>query len=121
MAAFTVDEVVVITGASSGIGAGTAVKFVERGATRFCLTGRQLDALNETKAACIAASSGKLTDDKFNIVVGLYSWNARKRMLSNPILYKMEIVNRVSAFQNYQNFLTLLPKDQSQQVKIASL
>ena len=35
-------------------------------------------------------------------------------------LYKMELVNRVSTFQNSQNFLMSLPKDWSKQVKIAS-
>ena len=74
MATFTDNEVVLITGASSGIGAGTAVKFVERGVKRFCLTGRNEDALKETKKNCIEASGGTLTDNDFLIVVGWFSF-----------------------------------------------
>ena len=71
MAMFTNDEVVIITGASTGIGAGTAIKFVEKGVKRFCFSGRKQEDLNNTKRACIEASDGILTDKDFNIVVGL--------------------------------------------------
>ena len=36
------------------------------------------------------------------------------------VLYKMEIVNRVSDFRNYHVLLMSSPEDRSQQVKIAS-
>jgi NADP-dependent 3-hydroxy acid dehydrogenase YdfG len=46
------DKVVVITGASSGIGAAAAVHFMKHGA-KITITGRNEDNLLETKAKCI--------------------------------------------------------------------
>lgn len=45
------NKVVLVTGASSGIGAGIAVTFARHGA-RLALVGRNLDNLNETVAKC---------------------------------------------------------------------
>ncbi|XP_034257037.1 3-oxoacyl-[acyl-carrier-protein] reductase FabG-like [Thrips palmi] len=46
------DKVVLITGASSGIGAGTAVVFAKLG-SRLVLTGRNLDNLKKTQQECL--------------------------------------------------------------------
>jgi NAD(P)-dependent dehydrogenase (short-subunit alcohol dehydrogenase family) len=48
--------VVLITGASRGIGAGTALAFAKAGATGLIITARTIAALDETKKACLAAS-----------------------------------------------------------------
>ena len=70
MATFTNDEVVIITGASSGIGAGTAVKFAETGVKKFCLAA--LESSDTTMQACINASGGVLTENNFIIIVGWF-------------------------------------------------
>lgn len=46
------DKVILITGASSGIGAASAIYFSRQGAT-LSLTGRNLENLERTKAACL--------------------------------------------------------------------
>jgi short-subunit dehydrogenase len=53
-------RVIVITGASSGIGRGTAVGFAASGAT-VVLAARRLDVLEEVAAACVAAGGNALT------------------------------------------------------------
>ena len=75
MSPFCKNEVAVITGASSGIGAGAAVKLAERGVKRFCLTGRNLAALQETKMCCIAVAKGNIAEDDIIIVTGTFQMN----------------------------------------------
>ncbi len=50
------EQVVVIVGASSGIGHQTALRFAERGA-RLVLSGRDAEALAEVQAKCLAAGA----------------------------------------------------------------
>ena len=64
------NEVAIVTGASSGIGAEVASKLAELGIGKLCLTGRQLDSLNQTKQSCISKSNGKLTEDDITNVIG---------------------------------------------------
>ncbi|XP_075263707.1 meso-2,3-butanediol dehydrogenase-like [Convolutriloba macropyga] len=56
MKLFSDEKVVIITGASSGIGQDTAVKFVEKGITKLCLNGRNGEGLDKTKQDCVAAN-----------------------------------------------------------------
>ncbi|XP_075263706.1 meso-2,3-butanediol dehydrogenase-like [Convolutriloba macropyga] len=56
MKLFSDEKVVIITGASSGIGQDTAVKFVEKGITKLCLNGRNADGLEKTKQDCLAVN-----------------------------------------------------------------
>ena len=56
MKLFSDEKVVIITGASSGIGQETAVKFVEKGITKLCLNGRKADGLDKTKQDCLAVN-----------------------------------------------------------------
>jgi len=66
------DKTVIITGSSSGIGAGVAVEFAKRGAN-LILTGRNVDQLNNVKNQCIEAGlkenqvvvvAGEITEEK---------------------------------------------------------
>lgn len=50
------DKVVLITGASSGVGAGTAVAFAKEGAS-LAITARSLSNLEQTKKNCIAVAA----------------------------------------------------------------
>lgn len=52
-------KTVLITGASAGIGASTAVLFARAG-SNLVLTARRADKLEETKKACEAAGKGKV-------------------------------------------------------------
>ncbi|XP_075262556.1 3-oxoacyl-[acyl-carrier-protein] reductase FabG-like [Convolutriloba macropyga] len=56
MKLFSDEKVVIITGASSGIGQETAVKFVEKGITKLCLNGRNGEGLEKTKQDCLAVN-----------------------------------------------------------------
>ena len=56
MKLFSDEKVVIITGASSGIGQDTAVKFVEKGITKLSLSGRNAEALEKTKQDCLAVN-----------------------------------------------------------------
>jgi NAD(P)-dependent dehydrogenase (short-subunit alcohol dehydrogenase family) len=56
----SVDQVVVITGASSGIGRATALEFAKKGA-RVVLSGRDQDALKETEAECTSLGAQTLS------------------------------------------------------------
>ncbi|XP_075263236.1 putative oxidoreductase SERP2049 [Convolutriloba macropyga] len=56
MKLFSDEKVLIITGASSGIGQETAVKFVEKGITKLCLNGRNAEGLEKTKQDCLAVN-----------------------------------------------------------------
>ena len=60
---FSNEQVAIITGASSGIGAGTAIKLVQKGITKLCLSGRPLDDLQQTKKTCLKQSLQKISDE----------------------------------------------------------
>ena len=70
MTKFTDAEVAIVTGASSGIGAGTAIKLVQEGVTKLCLTGRNLEALKETKQKCLEESGNKIPENDIVLVGG---------------------------------------------------
>ena len=72
MSMFTGNEVAIVTGASSGIGAGTAVKLVQKGVSKLCLTGLILKDLEETEKKCIQESGNSLTEDDFLLVEGKF-------------------------------------------------
>ena len=59
---FCGESVAIVTGASSGIGAATAVKLAQWGVGRFCLTGRDVKELEKTKQKCLNISKMKDTD-----------------------------------------------------------
>jgi NAD(P)-dependent dehydrogenase (short-subunit alcohol dehydrogenase family) len=61
------NKVIIVTGSSTGIGAGTALKFVELGAAAVVLHGRNVDALKNMKEQCEKAGQGKV---KVHVVVG---------------------------------------------------
>ena len=56
IAAIGANKVVLVTGSSSGFGAATAVKFVEKGARKVVITARGLEGLEDTKQRCLEAS-----------------------------------------------------------------
>jgi NAD(P)-dependent dehydrogenase (short-subunit alcohol dehydrogenase family) len=60
-------KVVIVTGSSSGIGAGTAIKFAKLGAAGVVLHGRKEEALKNVKEQCEKAGNGKT---KVHVVVG---------------------------------------------------
>merc|ERR1712226_775526 len=70
MATFSTSQVAIITGASSGIGAGTAKRLAELGVGKFCLIGRNADALKETQKSCVEASKSDLKESDVLIVSG---------------------------------------------------
>ena len=78
MALFKGGEVAIITGASSGIGAGTAVKLAQKGISKLCLTGRSLDALQLTKSKCIEVSERKLSEDDVILIDGKLKCSLQK-------------------------------------------
>ena len=65
---FTGSEVVIVTGASSGIGAVTVVRLAQRGVRKFCLTGRNEQGLQKTKDTVIREAT---KDAVFVDVLGL--------------------------------------------------
>ena len=64
------DEVAVITGASSGIGRGAAVKLAQKGVVKFCLTGRNQSELEQTRKLRMEQSANSLTEESFVLVAG---------------------------------------------------
>ena len=59
-----------ISGASSGIGAETAIKFVEHGVSGLCITGRNEEALNNIKQRCVDGSNGRMKKENVIVVAG---------------------------------------------------
>ena len=74
MKLFSDEKVVIITGASSGIGQDTAVKFVEKGITKLCLNGRNADGLEKTKQDCLAVNK----DAEVLLVQGVQTFEVQK-------------------------------------------
>ena len=69
---FSADQVAVISGASSGLGRGTAVKLAQKGITKFCLTARNREGLEETRRICIEQAANKTCEQNFVIVAGKF-------------------------------------------------
>ena len=67
---FTNGEVAIITGASSGIGAGTAVKLAQLGVMGLCITARKEALLKEVQNKCVEQSGGRLNENNVIIVTG---------------------------------------------------
>ena len=84
MKLFSDEKVVIITGASSGIGQDTAVKFVEKGITKLCLNGRNTDGLEKTKQDCLAVNK----DAEVLLVKGLQSFRVPKNCFNGWRCYK---------------------------------
>ena len=72
---FGSDQVAVITGASSGIGRGAAVKLAQKGITKFCLTARNREGLEETKKLCMEHATKKTSEENFVLVAGYKTFN----------------------------------------------
>jgi NAD(P)-dependent dehydrogenase (short-subunit alcohol dehydrogenase family) len=72
-------KVVIVTGSSTGIGAGTAVKFAKEGAAAVVLHGRKEDALKTVKEQCEKAGPGV----KVHICVGdITDAKVREKMIN---------------------------------------
>ncbi|RCN42941.1 oxidoreductase, short chain dehydrogenase/reductase family protein [Ancylostoma caninum] len=75
-------KVVIVTGSSSGIGAGTAVLFAREGA-KVTITGRKQDGLEATKR-CILDAGGK--EDNINVVVAdVTDATGREKVVSSTV------------------------------------
>ena len=61
--------VAVVTGASSGIGEGTAIKLAQMGVGRLCITGRNTHALETTKQKCIKAAPSEQGMKESDVVI----------------------------------------------------
>ena len=70
MPLFSNDEVAIITGASSGIGASIAVVLALKGVTKLCITGRNVEGLKETKRKCIEECGSKIKENDILLVDG---------------------------------------------------
>jgi len=76
-------KVVLVTGSSTGIGAGTAIKFASEGAAGVVLHGRKEDALKSVKEQCEKAGKGTV---KVHIVVGdITKQDVREKMVNETI------------------------------------
>lgn len=64
-----INKVALITGASSGIGLGTARELASR-SCKLAITGRNQSNLNKCKELCLQASNGELKDDHVLVVLG---------------------------------------------------
>ena len=69
---FTGSEVVIVTGASSGIGAATVQRLAQKGVRKFCVTGRNEQGLCKTIDTVIREATNK---PEFVTVIGLKSFN----------------------------------------------
>ncbi len=69
---FDSDQVAVITGASTGLGRAAAVKLAQKGITKFCLTARNQEGLEETRSQCIEDAANKTCEQNFVIVAGKF-------------------------------------------------
>jgi len=77
------NKVIIVTGSSTGIGAGTAIKFVQEGAAAVVLHGRQEAALKNVKEKCEKAGQGKT---KIHVVVGdVTDAKIRERLITETI------------------------------------
>ncbi|EPB69937.1 oxidoreductase, short chain dehydrogenase/reductase family protein [Ancylostoma ceylanicum] len=75
-------KVVIVTGSSSGIGAGTAVLFAREGA-KVTITGRKQDGLEATKR-CIIDAGGK--EDNLNVVIAdVTDASGREKVVSSTV------------------------------------
>jgi len=77
-------KVVIVTGSSAGIGAGTAVKFAKEGAAAVVIHGRKADALEKVKADVEKAGSGV----KVHVVVGDVTEDQVRQRLINETVEK---------------------------------
>jgi NAD(P)-dependent dehydrogenase (short-subunit alcohol dehydrogenase family) len=76
-------KVVIVTGSSTGIGAGTAVKFASEGASGIVLHGRQEEGLKNVKERCEKAGQGNL---KVHVCVGdITQENVRQKLINETI------------------------------------
>ena len=67
---FTNGEVAIITGAGSGIGAGTAVRFAQFGVSGLCLSDLNGAGMQEVRKKCIEQSAGRLDESSVITVIG---------------------------------------------------
>jgi len=76
-------KVVIVTGSSSGIGAGTAIKFASEGAAGVVIHGRREDALKKVKEQCEQAGKGTV---KVHMVVGdITKQDVREKLVNETI------------------------------------
>jgi len=76
-------KVIIVTGSSTGIGAGTAVKFASEGAAGVTLHGRKEDALKKVKEQCEKAGKGTT---KVHIVVGdITNQDVREKLVKETV------------------------------------
>jgi len=76
-------KVVIVTGSSSGIGAGTAVKFAKEGAAGVVLHGRKEDALKNVKEQVEKAGQGQT---KVHVVVGdITDGKVREKLINETV------------------------------------
>jgi len=76
-------KVVIVTGSSTGIGAGTAVKFASEGVKGLVLHGRQEDKLKNVKEKCEEAAKG---NTKILICMGdINNEQVRQKMINDTI------------------------------------
>ncbi|XP_014662159.1 PREDICTED: 3-oxoacyl-[acyl-carrier-protein] reductase FabG-like [Priapulus caudatus] len=73
-------KVALITGASSGIGAATAILFAKHGA-KLSLTGRNLDNLNKTKKECLKVNSDH---QKIHLLQGDLFYSTEFKLCTRP-------------------------------------
>uniref|UniRef100_A0A0B7ABY1 Ketoreductase domain-containing protein n=1 Tax=Arion vulgaris TaxID=1028688 RepID=A0A0B7ABY1_9EUPU len=78
-----INKVVIVTGASSGIGAATALMFAQRGA-KVTLCGRDAGRLNETLENCLKISGGQI--DRYLAITGnITDRDTRKEIVEKTV------------------------------------